>query len=140
MYERSSYIFGLNICYRMQLPSEIEARYLLPSLRAYIAKKLILEKGYTQEKAAKAMGLTQAAVSNYLRGVRGFKIDLEGNLEISKYIEEIVEMVCNNVPAEEITKKLNELLVYIRKKGILCNLHKTVEPILNTKKCGVCKE
>ncbi|MCS7125358.1 MAG: helix-turn-helix domain-containing protein [Aigarchaeota archaeon] len=124
----------------MQLPSEIEAKYVLPALRAFIAKKLILEKGYTQEKAAEAVGVTQAAISNYLRGTRGFKIEWENNPIVLKYVDEIVEMIMRKAESREITKKLNLMLVDLRRKGILCELHKNVEPLINIDNCTICSE
>ncbi|MEN2974303.1 MAG: helix-turn-helix domain-containing protein [Candidatus Caldarchaeales archaeon] len=124
----------------MQLPSEIEAKYALPAIRSFIAKKLILEKGYTQEKAAEAVGVTQAAISNYLRGVRGFKVEWEDNPTVLKYVDEIVNMIINNVDSKEITRKINLMLIDLRRKGILCELHKNVEPLINVDECTVCSE
>ncbi|WP_415282367.1 transcriptional regulator [Candidatus Nitrososphaera sp. FF02] len=58
----------------MLLPSEIEAKSLIPAVRAVLAKKLIKEYSLREEDIAKVLGITQAAVSNYVRGTRG---DLE---------------------------------------------------------------
>lgn len=124
----------------MQLPSEIEAKYVLPALRAMIAKKLILERGYTQEKAAEAVGVTQAAISNYLRGVRGFKVEWENNPLVMKYVDEVVDMIANNADRKEVTKRLNAMLIDLRKKGVLCKLHKDVEPMINLSECTICSE
>ncbi|MCC2648470.1 MAG: hypothetical protein K0R16_1273 [Nitrososphaeraceae archaeon] len=55
----------------MLLPSEIEAKSLIPAIRAILAKKLIKEYDLKEEVVANVLGITQAAVSNYLRGTRG---------------------------------------------------------------------
>ena len=49
------------------------ARYVLPLYRAYIAKELIEKHGFTQVKAARKLGTTQAAISQYVTSKRGNK-------------------------------------------------------------------
>jgi len=124
----------------MLLPSEIEAKYTIPALRAFIAKRLISEYGFTQEQVAKAMGLTQAAVSNYIRGVRGIKMELEKNAVIEQHIKEIVEMIVENSGDMKILKKINETLLDLRKKRILCEIHRIVEPRINISDCEICED
>jgi uncharacterized protein len=51
----------------MLLPSEIESKSLIPAVRAILAKDLVKAKGLKEEEVAKLLGITQAAVSNYLR-------------------------------------------------------------------------
>jgi len=124
----------------MQLPSEIEARYVLPALRALVAKKLVLEKGFTQEKAARAVGVTQAAISNYIRGVRGFRIYWENNPIVLRHVDKIVELIVSKSDPREITREFNQMLRELRKAGVLCRLHKNVEPFIDINECNVCFE
>lgn len=124
----------------MQLPSELEARYVLPALRALIAKKLVFEKGYTQERAAKVVGVTQAAVSNYVRGVRGAGAYWENNPIVLKYVDSIVELIISRSDPKNITREFNQMLMELRKTGILCQLHKNIEPFIDTGECKVCFE
>ncbi len=49
------------------------ARNILPLYRAFVAKELIEKHGYTQVKAAKKLGTTQAAISQYITSKRGQK-------------------------------------------------------------------
>lgn len=53
---------------------EIFTRYVLPSIRALIAEKLVNEYGYTQWSAAKKLGVSQALINHYLYGKRGAKL------------------------------------------------------------------
>ena len=55
----------------MLLPAEIETKTSVPSLRDLFAKRLINEYNFSQKDTAKLIGVTQAAISNYLRGTRG---------------------------------------------------------------------
>ncbi len=54
----------------MRFYCEVFARYALPAIRALLAIELS-ERGFTQEMIAEKLDLTQAAVSQYLRNVRG---------------------------------------------------------------------
>ena len=57
----------------MLLPSEIEAKSLIPAVRAILAKKLIGEYSLKEEDVAKDLGITQAAVSNYEGNERRYR-------------------------------------------------------------------
>ena len=52
---------------------EAVARHVLPLYRAFVAKELIEKHGYTQVQAAKKLGTTQAAISQYVTSKRGHK-------------------------------------------------------------------
>ena len=79
----------------MLLPSEIEAKSLIPAVRAILAKKLIREYSLKEEDVAKVLGITQAAVSNYVRGTRGdveLITKLESVREVMRMIDDIAEL------------------------------------------------
>ena len=65
----------------MLLPAEIESKTLIPALRAILAKKLAEDHNIREDEISKMLGVTQAAISNYIRGTRGAEIDkiLGGN-------------------------------------------------------------
>lgn len=123
----------------MLLPSEIEAKITIPILRAMIVRKLTANHGYTQERAAKALGVTQAAVSNYLRGVRGNLVRLESNDEIMSAADEVVQLIINGGSMLEINKKFYEGVEKLRKCRVLCGVHKQLEPWLDVDSCDICE-
>lgn len=55
----------------MKAPCEIIMWYILPSIRKEIAKALIKNHGLNQKEAAKRLGITDAAISQYLSAKRG---------------------------------------------------------------------
>jgi predicted transcriptional regulator len=55
----------------MSTSCESIARYLLPLYRASVAKELIEKYNYTQVEAARKLGTTQAAISQYMTSKRG---------------------------------------------------------------------
>ncbi|MEM0203398.1 MAG: helix-turn-helix domain-containing protein [Archaeoglobaceae archaeon] len=76
-------------------------KYVLPAIRAMVAKELI-ERGYKIKEVAEMLGLTQAAVSQYLRskrGKRGLEL-LEKNDEVKKIVAEIADVVSKKKDAK----------------------------------------
>src|SRR4030066_2135898 len=57
----------------MSASCEAFARHVLPLYRSLVAKELVENYGYTQVEAAKKLGTTQAAISQYLTSKRGIK-------------------------------------------------------------------
>jgi len=57
----------------MSISCESVARYLLPLYRAFVAKELIEKHNFTQVQAAKKLGTTQAAISQYMTSKRGHR-------------------------------------------------------------------
>ncbi len=57
----------------MSLNCESVARLILPIYRSFVAKELIQKYRLTQNDAAKKLGTTQAAISQYVNSKRGVK-------------------------------------------------------------------
>ena len=57
----------------MSASCESVARHFLPLYRAFVAKELIEKYSFTQKQAAKNLGTTQPAISQYLSSKRGRK-------------------------------------------------------------------
>ena len=55
----------------MKIPCEVVVWYLLPSIRKGVAKELVQVHGFSQSRVARTFGVTDAAVSQYLRNKRG---------------------------------------------------------------------
>lgn len=73
---------------------EIAARYILPALRAMVANGLIVNYKMSQMEVAKRIGMTQAAISQYARGIRGVK-KIRGGAA-AKAVIELCERVSKN--------------------------------------------
>ncbi|MHA1617401.1 MAG: transcriptional regulator [Candidatus Njordarchaeales archaeon] len=58
----------------MKMRCEIYVKYVLPGIRALVAEYLIKTYGLTQMKAAEKLGMTQAAISYYVKARRGKKV------------------------------------------------------------------
>ena len=120
----------------MILPDEIVAKAIIPALRAMIAKELIEKHGLTQQSAAKLLNVSQAAISNYMRGVRGIVVNLEQDKEIQSIVSKIAEMLVNNNDPKDIVSMFNLAIKIITIRGILCSVHRKFEPIFEN--CDIC--
>jgi predicted transcriptional regulator len=108
-------------------------RYILPAIRAQIARQLINEYGLRRSEASKKMGVTPAAVTQYLEGVRGeiASCMVEGSEEATKAVSQIAEdLVKNEASMCEVLDKMCKACRAIRSSGLLCEMHKEMLPAL----------
>ena len=115
------------------MPQEIEVWYLIPALRRELARIFIEEHGLNQKKAAEILGMTNAAISQYLSSKRGneIKFSKEETDKIKKIAD---EMVKNN---KDVMKKIYQLSVSLRKSKAICDIHKSHDGSIE-KGCDIC--
>ncbi|HEV3432413.1 MAG TPA: transcriptional regulator [Nitrososphaera sp.] len=127
----------------MLLPSEIEAKSLIPAVRAILAKKLIREYSLKEEDVAKDLGITQAAVSNYVRGTRGdteLISKLESVREVMRMIDDIAkDLSTNKAYTPSTLAKFVGLCNYMRYTLIICDVHHSIEPNIDEQVCEQCR-
>ena len=123
----------------MLLPADIETKTSVPAHRAHVAKRLIKEYNFSQKDTAKLIGVTQAAISNYLRGTRGNLSSLGDDERIQIIVAEITTMMIEKHELSDIISKFNEACSVIRSNRMLCDIHKKLEPSLDVDNCHVCE-
>jgi len=106
----------------MYVACESIGRRLTPLFRAYVARELIEKYGFTQIEAAKKLGITQAAISQYLRSKRGVK-DLEEFKDFLPLIESAAsevagEIVSGKIDTGKVALKLCELCLSIQRRSL----------------------
>jgi predicted transcriptional regulator len=117
------------------LPQEIEVRYLIPALRRELSKILSQEHSLKQKDVAKLLGLTEAAISQYIKEVRGQEMKFNEK-------ELVIITKCANDMITEPAKSLDllfKLSVVMRGSVAMCFLHKSMDGDL-PEKCTLCKE
>ena len=127
----------------MLLPSEIESKSLIPALRAIIAKKLADEHKIREDQISKMLGVTQAAISNYIRGTRGDP-ELIKKLLAEKQVSEIIIEICNNLSADKsyspsTLAKFIGLCNYIKSSLLICDIHHNLESDIDEAICKECE-
>ncbi|MEO9319743.1 MAG: helix-turn-helix domain-containing protein [Nitrososphaera sp.] len=127
----------------MLLPSEIEAKSLIPAVRAILAKKLIREFSLKEEDVAKVLGITQAAVSNYVRGTRGdveLISKLESVREVMRMVDDIAkDLSTNKAYTPSTLAKFVGLCNYMRYTLIICDVHHSMESNIDEQICEQCR-
>ena len=127
----------------MLLPSEIESKLLIPAVRAILSKELVIEKGLKEEEVARMLGITQAAVSNYLRGTRGDNELISKLMSLSEIMSMIKEigddLSTNRAYTAKTLSKFIALCNYMRFSLIICDAHHSLERNIDEKVCEQCK-
>jgi predicted transcriptional regulator len=75
----------------MRAPCEERYRKILPFVRRELARVLVTEYHLSQKKVAEILGVTEAAVSQYLKGKRGKYEDYRVEKTIRKVAKKIIE-------------------------------------------------
>ena len=77
----------------MKMPCELIVTHILPTARGALAKELVHNHGMTQVQVANLFGVTSAAVSQYIKGLRG------GNnlIDKSAYREDFYKMIADSL-------------------------------------------
>lgn len=103
----------------MGIDCEHFTKNYLPSVRAYLVKQLYEEYHLTQEEVSKILGITQPAVSQYLNGIRGSKLELHQRVidKIDENAKKIYSLYKDS--------KLNAILI----KDIFCEICEEIKTI-----------
>ena len=120
-------------------PCEVIVRSVLPAFRSLVARRLIEDFHFSQVKAAKKLGTTQASVSNYLYSKRGNK--LLKQLEDAPKVQKIVNELAKGIAEDEISPfdamlQFCKLCNALRSEDFVCDLHKELTNL--PKSCSIC--
>ena len=127
----------------MLLPAEIESKSLIPALRAILAKKLANDHKIHEDEISKMLGVTQAAVSNYIRGTRGdpelIKKLLSEN-QVAKMIDELSDSLSSDMAyTPSSLSKFIGLCNFIKSSLLICDIHHNLESDIDEKVCKECE-
>ena len=76
------------------LPQEIEVWYIIPAVRKELAKQLTKKYDLSYEKAGNILGISKAAISQYLSNKRANKVKL--NIGTKKEITKSAKILSEN--------------------------------------------
>ena len=120
------------------LPSEIVVERFLPTARALLARALD-ERGFTQQEVADRLGVTQAAVSQYVRG----DVTVEDRFAEDERMRATVRRIADGFAAGSMDgyEALAELLALVETfedRGPVCAVHEAEMPVLDGMGCDLC--
>jgi len=127
----------------MLLPAEIESKSLIPALRAILAKQLAKKHLIHEDQISKMLGVTQAAVSNYIRGTRGDPKLIE-KLLAEKQVSEMILDISDNLASDKAytpssLSKFIGLCNYIKTSLLICDIHHNLESDIDDEVCKECE-
>jgi hypothetical protein len=75
----------------MKIPCEVVVWYILPTIRREVAKELVSSHGMSQAEVARKFGVTDAAISQYLKKKRGDSSTIERSQKYPDFIQAVKE-------------------------------------------------
>jgi predicted transcriptional regulator len=119
---------------------EIVVFEVLPAVRAMVARKLTGEYGVSQRRVAALLGVSQPAISQYKRDMRGYRSELfKKNPGLRTMVDQIAEgMASGEIKDFQATLSFCKLCKEIRFSGAGCAVHRERNPSKNA--CSLCQE
>jgi predicted fused transcriptional regulator/phosphomethylpyrimidine kinase/predicted transcriptional regulator len=122
----------------VQLPSEIVVERFLPTIRSMLAAELS-ERGFAQREIASRLGVSQAAVSQYLSGERRGEERFLDHPRTQATVERIAEgFDAGTMDDYEALAELLELVRAFEDRGPICAIHEEEMPALAGLGCDLC--
>lgn len=120
------------------LPSELVVDRFLPTVRAMLAERLA-DRGLTQQEIAAHLGVTQAAVSQYVAGEGGGDERFRTDPETVATVDRIAEgLETGEYDGYDALAELLSLIRTLTDRGPICELHEETMPELQGLGCDLC--
>ena len=125
---------------RLRLPCEIVTEQLLPLMRKALVEELVVNRGVSQLKAAKIIGVTQPAISSYLHSQPRTRSELRGVTKIDELAKNLSEdWMSGRLTETEALRRVCGLCIELRSYGPICAIHRDGYEELPIN-CAVCIE
>lgn len=109
----------------MLQPQEVVVAKLLPTIRARLAQELLRKYDMKQVDVAKALGITQAAVSHYNTKSRGVDQEILRRFpEISGFVDGLAAKIHVGLPKSQQIAVLNQFCLDLMQTARFCEYHK----------------
>ena len=118
----------------MKAPCELIVWYVIPTIRAELAKELI-KLGLSQKEVSEKLGITQSAVSQYVKDKRGKGIPV--NKQVRKAIKVLAKDIADGNAGRDVIPGICAVCAIVKQSGSLCDLHRQ-EDESDLEGCDVC--
>ena len=122
----------------MRLPCELVVFELLPTARGELAKELVRAHGYTQARVACLFGVTSAAISQYIKGLRGGNPFIDGSIYRGAFYQQISESAERIANGTEVMDELCEICNFVKRIGMLDEIYLMQGATEDLTKCREC--
>ena len=113
-------------------PQEVEVFYVIPTIRKELAR-VMLKEGLEQKEIAKLLGVTEAAISQYLNEKRANEIKFNSSIK-----QEIANSVRRIRKSEDSIIEVQKILKLIFESRLICKYHRKFSKV--PRGCAVCFE
>ena len=117
------------------MPQEIEVRYILPAIRREFAKIFIQERKLSQKEAANVLGLTEAAISQYLHSKRAKEVIFSGKV-VNEIRASADKVLADKIGKQRLMEEMYRITNLTTVRHILCDLHRSQSKDLAN--CNIC--
>ncbi len=118
----------------MKPPCELIVWYVIPTIRAELSKEMI-KLGLSQKDVSERLGITQSAVSQYVKDKRGKGIPVNKN--VRKAIKDLAKEIADGNTSRDVIPGICAVCGIVKRSGSLCDLHKQ-EDDSDLEGCDVC--
>jgi predicted transcriptional regulator len=115
-------------------PQELEVYYILPALRRELANTM-KQQGKSQKDIAALLGVSEAAVSQYISAKRGADVDFTPELQAN--IKDAATRITDSIT---FIKETQQLANKVWKQRFICNVCHDQNGSAIPKGCAVCFE
>jgi predicted transcriptional regulator len=117
---------------------EIIVSDIMPALRAVVCEDLSKTYGLSQTQISKKLGVTQPAISQYKRDLRGKKVQLlKKNDTVMKAIKKLShDIAIKDIKSGDIHYGICDICKKVREEGMICDMHKNRSDIKGG--CSIC--
>jgi predicted transcriptional regulator len=107
----------------MKIPCELIVWYVLPSIRRELARELVENHSLTQAEVARRFGVTDAAISQYLKSKRGTNKEMENSGKYPEFKVEIESAAIRMLNGSDIVTETCSICKMVKKSGMLCRIY-----------------
>ena len=117
------------------MPQEIEVRYILPAIRRELARIFIEDHKFSQKDAAKILGLTEAAISQYQHSKRAKEVVFSDAI-VKEIQKSAAKIIAEKNSRQRLIAEMYRISNLTTVRQILCDLHRSQSKELEN--CNVC--
>jgi predicted transcriptional regulator len=107
----------------MKIPCELIVWYVLPSIRRELARELVEKHKLTQAEVARRFGVTDAAISQYLKSKRGTNKELENSGKYEEFKAEVAKAAQRIIDGSDIVTETCRVCEMVKRSGMLVKVY-----------------
>jgi predicted transcriptional regulator len=120
-------------------PCEVAVKSVVPAVKALVATQLVEKHGLKQDEVADILGISQSAVSRYMRKNRGHVISVRDVDDIKPLINKMTTLIlAGEYERQEFLVFFCQTCVIVRKNSLMCPFCRMADPKIEIGQCGFC--